>query len=112
MQLRGTKFNMAIYSTPGVNDTKDLQTIFRWVNNEASGGLFFPIVLLAIWVIAFVGAIAEGREAYRAWIFACFITTPMAILLGLLGFLSSTFIYFLIILLGFGLIWARLVTSR
>ncbi len=103
---------MAIYSTPGVNDTRDIETIFRWINNDASGGIFFPVVLLCVWVVAFVGAISEGREAYRAWIFANFITIPMAILLGLLGLLSSTFIYFIIILLGFGLVWIKLVTSR
>ena len=103
---------MAIYATPTVEDTRDLETIFRWINNDASGGIFFPVTLLVIWVVAFIGSISEGRESYRAFIFANFITIPMAILLGLLGLLSATFIYFLIILLGFGMIWIKLVTSR
>lgn len=112
MQLGGILFKMAIFPTPTVNDTRDLELIFRWVNAEATGGIFFPIMILVVWAIAFIGAIAEGREASRAFIFANFITSVLGIILGLLGFLQPAYIYFTIILLGFGLIWAKLTKRR
>lgn len=101
-----------IYPIPNASDTGDLQEIFRFVNDSATAGIFFPIILLTIWLIAFIGAIAEGREAYRAWIFASFISTILAIILGLLGFLQPSYIYFLIIMLGVGMIWAKLTQGR
>lgn len=101
-----------IYPTPGVNDTLDIQTMFSWVNNTATEGIFFPIILFVIWVIAFIGSISEGREAFRAWIFASFICSILGIILGLLGFLQPAYIYFLIILLGMGLVWAKLTQGR
>ena len=103
---------MAIYPVPAVNDTRDIELIFRWVNNTATGGLFFPIILLVVWFIAFIGAIAEGREASRAFIFANFISSVLGIILGLLGFLQPAYIYFTIILLAFGLIWAVTTKKR
>ncbi len=103
---------MSIYPTPNATDMRDIQTIFRWTNDVAMEGLFFPVMLMVIWAIAFIGAVAEGRAASRAFIFANFIGIVLAIILGLLGFLQPAYIYFLIILLGFGLIWAKLTSPR
>ena len=48
------------FTLPSVNDTQDLFTIFQFVNTS-SGGIFFPIILLAIWSIAFIVSVVEGR---------------------------------------------------
>ncbi len=102
---------MVIFNVPNATDMLDLWTISRFTNN-AAGGSMFLIILVAIWTIAFIGGIAEGRKAYRGWIFANFICTILTIPLALLGLVQSTYMYFFIILLGFGLIWAKLAESK
>ncbi len=102
---------MAKYPTPTINDTGDLFSIFQFVNN-VTGGIFFPVILLTIWLIAFIGAIAEGRPASRAFIFSSFISTILGVLLAIMGFLSVTYVYFLILLIAFGIFWIRLEGSR
>lgn len=96
------------FTLPTVNDTQDLFTIFSFVNDSASGGIFFPIMLLAIWSIAFIGSIVEGRQAVRAWIFASFVSGILGILLGVMGMLASQWIYMLILFIAFGVFWIRL----
>lgn len=108
MQWGETKFNMAIFPKPNVTDLQDVERIANWVGVTASGGIFWPVMVLVIWSIAFIGSISEGREAHRAFIFANFISLTLSIPLGLLGWLNVSYIYFLIILLGFGLIWIKL----
>lgn len=96
------------FTLPTVNDTQDLFTVFQFINNSASGGLFFPLILVAIWAIAFIGSVAEGRQAVRAWIFASFISAVLGTLLGVLGLLARQYMYLLILFLAFGVFWARL----
>ncbi len=103
---------MAIYPTPTANETRDLFSIFQFVNDKATTGLFFPVILLTIWLVAFIGAIAEGRQASRAFIFSSFVSTVLGILLALMGFLSMTYVYFLILLIAFGIFWIRLEGGR
>ena len=96
------------FPVPNTTQTQDIFEIAKFVNNDASGGIFFPIMLLVVWMIAFIGSISEGRGAIRAWIYANFACSILAIILGLLGFLQATFIYFFIILLAFGVLLAKL----
>jgi len=96
------------FTLPTVNDTQDLFSVFKFINDTSSGGLFFPIILLSIWVIAFIGSIVEGKEAVRAWIYASFISGILGILLGVIGLLEKQWIYLLILLLAFGVFWIRL----
>ncbi len=117
MQLGGIKFKMKIpifleiFPTPNATDMIDLFTISKFANN-ASGGSMFLTIMGAIWAISFIGGIAEGRKAYRGWIFANFICTVLTIPMALLGFIASSYMYFFILMLGFGLIWAKLAESK
>ena len=103
---------MAAFPTPTINETGDLFSMFQFVNNKATGGLFFPVILMTIWLIAFIGAIAERRPASRAFIFSSFISTILGVLLSIMGFLSVTYVYFLILLIAFGIFWIRLESGR
>lgn len=103
---------MTHYPVPTANETADLFSIFQFVNNKATQSLFFPVIILTIWLIAFIGAIAEGRPASRAFIFSSFISTVLGILLSIMGFLSITYVYFLILLIAFGIFWIRLESAR
>ena len=96
------------FTLPTINDTQDLFSIFSFINDTSSGGLFFPIMLLTIWAIAFIGSIVEGRQAVRAWIYASFISGILGMLLGIMGLLARQWIYLLILFLAFGIFWIRL----
>lgn len=96
------------FTLPTVNDTQDIFSIFQFINNTSSGGLFFPIILLVIWTIIFIGSIVEGREAVRAWIYASFVSAILSILLGVMGVLDRQFIYLLILFVAFGVFWIRI----
>lgn len=112
MLLGGIKFNMALFPTPNATDLQDVERIANWVHTSASGGIFFPVIAIVIWAIIFIGSISEGRAAYRAFIYANFITVILGVMLGLLGWFNVSYIYFSIILLGFGLIWIKLQRSK
>jgi len=99
------------YSIPSINDTSNIMTIFQFVNNEGTGGLFMPIMLLVIWIVAFVGTISEGRQASRGMIFASFICSILAVLLSLMQMLNPNYMYFCFLLLGGGIIWHYLNNS-
>ena len=94
---------LEIFAVPNATDMQDLHTISRFANN-ASGGFMFLTIMGSIWAIAFIGALAEGRKAYRGWLFANFICTILTIPMALLGFIQASYMYFFIIMLGFGLV--------
>lgn len=96
------------FAVPNASNTRDVFEIFKFINNSATGGIFFPVILLVVWVIAFIGSLAEGRLASRAWIFASFISTILAILLALMGLLNPNYMYLLVLFVAFGILWIKL----
>lgn len=98
----------APYTELVANDSTNMYTLFGYVNNTATGGLFMPITLLVIWIVSFVGAISEGRQASRAFIFSSFVLGILSILCSLIGFLNPQFMYFSFLMVGIGLIWYKL----
>lgn len=105
-------FTPTYYPVPTTNNTRDLLEIFQFVSNDLTGGLFFPIIILVIWVVQFIGVLAEGRPASRAWVFASFTATILSIMLGLLAMLEQKWIYLLVILVSLGAFWIKLSTSK
>ena len=97
------------YNVTGL-DSSNVYTLFSFINNGV-GGIFFPIILGAIWIIALIGSIAEGREASRAFIFASFIVSILSVPLALTNLLNSQYMYFSFILVGAGLLWHKLDSS-
>jgi len=105
-------FNNSYYPIPTVNDTSDLLAIFQFVSNDLTGGLFFPIMILVIWIVQFIGGIAENRPASRAWVYASFTATVLSIMLGLLAMMEQKWIYLLVILVSLGAFWIKLASAR
>lgn len=103
---------MANFSVPTVNDTQGFFEIFTWVNNTATDGLFFPIMLLTIWIIAFIGTITQTKKVSVAWTFSSFIGSILAILLSLMGFLSPNYIYLLVFGVASGILWTHLIKNK
>jgi len=104
-------FNATYFPVATVNDTQDLLTVFQFVS-VATGGLFFPIMIISIWVIQFIGILAEGKPASRAWLTASFSATILSILLGILALIEQKWIYLLIIGVSLGAFWIKLASAR
>lgn len=102
---------MALFAVPNATDMQDLFTIFRF-SNSASGGFMFLAIMMVIWSIALIGSLANGTKFYRGFIFANFISAILSMILSLLGVLSRNYMYFFILMLAFGIVWAKLVESR
>ena len=105
-------FNYSYYPVPNINDTKDLLTIFQFINNSATGGLFFPLMIVVIWVIQFVGILSQGRDSSRAFTFASFTASILSIILGLLAMMEQKWIYLLVIMVSLGAFWIKLASAK
>ena len=105
-------YNYTYYPTPTINNTNDLLSIFQFVSNDLTGGLFFPIMILVIWVVQFIGVLAEGRPGSRAFVFASFTATILSIILGILAMMEQKWIYLLIIGVSMGAFWIKLASAR
>lgn len=91
-------------------DSTNMYTLFSFINNGVNG-IFMPIMLVVVWIVAFIGALAEGRQASRGFIFASFIAAILALPLSLIGMLNSQYMYFSFLMVGIGLIWLKLENS-
>ncbi|MHA1201303.1 MAG: hypothetical protein ACTSQ4_02125, partial [Candidatus Heimdallarchaeaceae archaeon] len=75
-------------------------------------GLFFPIMILVIWTLQFIGVLSEGRGGSRAWLYASFMATILSILLGILALMAQKWIYLLVLATSLGIFWIKLVKTR
>lgn len=98
----------APYAVPTVNDTSNIYNLFSFVNSNSTGGHFMPIMLGVVWFVAMIGAIAEGRQASRAFIFSSFITSVLAMILSLIGMLNPQYMYFTFLMVAGGIVWYKL----
>ena len=97
-----------IYTWPEENETTGINEIANYVGN-VTGGLFFPLVLLALFVISFVTTMHFGNG--RAFVFSTFFCSIIAIFLVIAGLLNSGYMYLLFVMLGVGLMLLRLSKS-
>lgn len=102
---------MVRYQVLNSTDTKDLFTLFRYINNTATEGLFFPVMLLVIWFVAMLGVIADGKPFSRGFTFASFICSIIAILLVILNVLNPMYMYLLFVFTGIGVFWMYLTSG-
>ena len=105
-------FQPTYFNVPAANDTRDLLSIFQWISNSATDGLFFPILILTIWVIQFIGVMSEGRPASRAFVFASFTATILSVILGILALVAQKYVYLLILMVSLGAFWTKLQSAK
>lgn len=105
-------FNASYFPIPEPSDTRDLLSIFQFVNNDLTNGLFFPLMIVVIWTVQFVGVLAENRPASRAFVYASFTATILSIMLGLLALMEQKWIYLLVIAVSLGAFWIKLATAK
>jgi len=99
---------MAWFPEPNITDTESYYTFFRFVNNAVEG-LFFPVIILVIWIVSFTAMLFSGSydrpSGAKAWIFACFFCSILAVPLVVLDLMARKYMYILFVLLGIGVIW-------
>ena len=105
-------FQPSYYPVPNVTDTRDFLSVFQFISNDATGGLFFPVMILVIWAVQFIGVLAEGRRASRAFVYSSFTATILSIILGILAMMAQKWIYLLILMVSLGAFWIKLATAR
>jgi hypothetical protein len=96
------------YTLMNANNTQDLYTIFKYVNDVASVGLFFLVMLGIIWVVSIVSLLSAGRRAPVAFTVACFISFITSLLMSIMLFINPVYMYFMGVLTGIGAIWIKL----
>lgn len=107
--------NTTWYTEPSASDLSGGWNFFRWIN-AITGGLFFPVVLLVIWIICFVAMLFSGNSqspsGSKAWTFASFISSVLSILLVVAELMAKEWMYASFVLLGIGVVWAILENGR
>lgn len=98
-----------IYNTSALNYT-DLYTITK-STNDVVGGVFMPLILGVIWIVALIGSLSEGRSFSRAFAFSSFIAALISIPMALMSMLNPSYMYFLFIMTAGGLVWEKLSTA-
>ncbi len=96
---------MGYYTEPTSNDTLGIFEFFNYIN-EVANGLFFPVMLLVIWVIVFIGT--KQYTTSRAWTAASTVIAFLSIPLAILGLISSRWMYMSFILLAAGVLWLKI----
>ena len=100
---------MAIYPEPTSNDTAGIFEYFRYVNNVADG-LFFPSILLVLWVVIFIAT--KQFTSARAWTTASAICALLSIPLVVMDLVGRNWMYLLIVLTAIGILWLKLETGK
>jgi hypothetical protein len=101
---------MARYQVLNVTDTKNLYSLFKFINTSANN-LFFPVILGVIWIIACLGVLADGRPLSRGFTFASFICSIISVILVLLQVLTPAFMYMMFIFTALGVFWIYLTSG-
>jgi len=103
------------FAEPNQTDMIGIFELFRYINNSVEG-LFFPVMLLVIWIVSFIALLFSGSierpSAAKAWTFASFFVTILSMPLVILGLVAQRYMYISIILLGIGALWLILESGR
>ena len=97
---------MAYYVVPTGNETNGFYELFKYIGVSATGGLFWPVMLLVIWVVSFMAF--KNYSTSRAWTFASFFCSILAIFMSLMDYLAPKWMYFVIFMTLIGFVWLKL----
>lgn len=102
--------NLAWFRVLNTSDTGDMYQLMSSVNS-ISDNIFFPIMLLVIFVISLLGSVVSGRPVHRSLVYSSFICSILSILMVIMNWLAPTYMYFLFFLTAVSLIWTKLAES-
>ena len=101
---------MAWFETLNENNTGDMYQIMNSANT-ISDNIFMPIMLLVIFVIWVLGAVAIGKPIHRGMLYAAFICSILSILMVIMNWLSVGYMYFSFFMVAGGIIWVWLAEA-
>jgi len=96
---------MGYYVEPTANDTIGFYEFFNYVNVVADG-LFFPLILLVIWVVIFMGT--KQYTTSRAFTVASVVSAILSILLVTMQLIAPKWMYLCFVLAGVGILWLKI----
>jgi hypothetical protein len=97
-----------IYTMPTENQTLGFNEIVAWTN-DVTNNLLFPLILLAMFVISFVGTMHFGNG--KAFTYSMFFCSILAIFMVVARMLNPAWMYLCFIGLGVALLIMRLIKS-
>jgi hypothetical protein len=95
---------------PTGNQTNGIYELFGYIGGDATGGLFWAIMLLVIWVIAFMGL--KQYSTSRAFTFASFMCAVIGIVMGVMDYISPRWMYLAVFMTVIGFVWLKLEGSE
>lgn len=100
---------MTYYTTPTGNQTAGFYEFFGFIGRSATEGLFWPVMLLVIWVVGFLAM--KSYSTSRAWTFASFFCAMLSIMLAVLDYMNPKWMYLTIFMTVVGFVWLKLENS-
>lgn len=102
---------MTWYDLPNSSDTTGMYEFFGYVN-KTTDSLFFPVILVVVWFISFIGVFGIAGQtrnaAARAFTTASFFTSILSIMSAIMGFLAPKFMYLNFVLVAIGVLWLKM----
>ena len=93
------------YPVPTVNDSGGIFEYFNYVNT-VSDGFFFLVMVGLIWILVFINS--KNFSNSRAFTYASFVSSILAILLALANLIAPMYMYLMIFMFASGLVWLKL----
>lgn len=86
-----------------------MYSFFEYVQ-KVSDGWFFVMILFAIFIIMFISL--KNYSNPKAFASASFVCMILSIMMGVLGLISSTWMYLCIILVAVSIVWLHIDNSQ
>jgi len=93
----------AILPINATNNITGMYSFFQYVNNDITNGLFFLLILAALFIITFISL--KDYRAAQAFTMAAFMNFVFSLILRILGFIQNKWIYLAAIILAFAVVW-------
>lgn len=94
--------------TNASNNITGLYSLFQY-NQEVSSNWFVPLITFSIAVIMFIAL--KDYETPKAFVAAAFFNMVFMVIFSMVGFISSTFMYISVVLVGVGVVWVHISNS-
>lgn len=94
------------YNVPTGNQTSGMFEIFKFIAVDTTGGYFFPVMLIVIWVVSFMTL--KQFSSSKAWTFASFFCSILGIMLAVMDYMSPRWMYLSVFMTVVGLVWLKL----
>ena len=98
---------MAWFQVLNENDTLDMYTLTS-AANRISENIYMPIMLLVIYLVWILGSVFTGKPISRSVLYASFICSILSILMVIMNWLATSYMYFLFFMTAVGVIWTIL----